>query len=197
MHYRRVITRVRRWVVPRSQYNIAAVCRPLRTRVSGCNSLPIIVFVAALCLGGCGGTPESSNTNLRTAPNTGGYAILNGSTLSGATSHWESAECKVKLELASNYWMIYSVDGVGSSTATVGAVTQWSVGSTDKDVAVPLPDPPMFAYYLTGITSIDGSTSSGSFKAGVKILETASGTQVYPCAFVLQSGPIPGFSTSH
>ena len=172
------------------------------SRITGYNLIALFLFAANLLTCACGGAPTTTTTTVRipptpAIPTTGGYAILNGDTLSAASSHWLSQDCSIQLELASNSWMIYSITGLGAPQgSTFLALTEWSIGTTDKDVAIPLPPAARPEVFLSGITGIEGTTSSGNFHADLIIIDGDNRTHVYACPFALQSGPLPGFTTS-
>ena len=112
----------------------------------------------------------------------GPTAILNGSALSSASSHWMSQNCAVQVELTSDGAFISAVtDQSGTTTNSEGTwAPSGSSGATATGQSV----------WVDSLTNIAGSTSAKSFSAGVSVdegFQQSLGT----CSFTLQSGVIP------
>ena len=145
--------------------------------------LRFAVFAVGLFLSACGGGYGGSNPTSPTGPN----AVLNGSTLATATSHWASSQCKVQVELTGDYgfWSIV----VDSSGTTSSGSETWAVGPDANSVTV---GPGSGFFWVSALTNITGSTSSQTFNAGVTVDDSSNTHQnLGTCSFALQQGKLP------
>ncbi len=142
--------------------------------------------VIALCslLSACGGGSFNQQNNV------GPTAILNGGTLSTASSHWVGQNCSIQVELTADggFWFW----GRNISGITVSGAGTWSVDPTDSASAL-MPNEMSGlegTFWATQLKSIQGSTASRSFTADVIVALNAGGgnQQLNSCVFGLQSG---------
>ena len=137
-----------------------------------------------LFLSVCGGGSGSSTP----LPTTGPDAILNGATLSAATNHWVSTQCRSQVELNGDhtFFSIY-VDKSGRMSS---GSEKWSVGNDSNSVTVGPGDGGLGGFYwVSSLREISGSTSSKTFTADVSV-ETGSTNQTLgSCTFsLMQNG---------
>lgn len=139
-----------------------------------------------LVLSACGGSSSLGTVN-NPVPQTGPNAILNGTALALATSHWVSTDCSVQAELTSNYGF-YSVV-VDTAGTTSSGPEVWAVGSNPNSITVgPGLGGLVGFFWISALDNITGSTSSQAFTATV-VVQTGSTSQTLgTCAFVLKQG---------
>jgi hypothetical protein len=106
----------------------------LLPKVKSGTQITLLPFIALLAVGlflsACGGGYGGSNPTSPTGPN----AVLNGGTLATATSHWVSSQCKVQVELTTDYGF-WSIVVDTSGTTSSGSET-WAVGPDPNSVTV-------------------------------------------------------------
>jgi hypothetical protein len=146
-----------------------------------------LAAASLLCLAitGCGSGGNSNSTPAVTA---GPQAILNGNSLTTATSYWVGSNCALKVEVAADggLWS-YVADSSGSKT-TAGET--WTASGTNGLVTSGALGAP---FVISKLTNISGSTSSGKFTAGATVVDSSSTEQVLgTCSFSLQNGKMPG-----
>lgn len=132
-----------------------------------------------LCLSGCGGGSMSGPPPLQAGPN----AIWNGAALAAASSHWASTQCRVQVEVTSDFgfWSVV----VDNSGTTYSASGKWAVGPDSNSLTTNLGTGLVGFYWVSALKNIAGSTSSQAFTADV-IVETGSTPQnLGTCTFVL------------
>ena len=144
--------------------------------------LMLALLIISILSSSCGGG-QSSGTN-----SVGPTAILNGSTLSGATSSWTAANCGVSVELTSDSGFKFIVHD--SSGATSSASATWSASGTNG-ATVNFSTGLGGFVWVQSLTNISGSTASKNFSAGVKVADTTSSQSLGTCSFSLQSNPLP------
>jgi hypothetical protein len=145
-----------------------------------------VLLAVGLFLSACGGGYGGSNPTSPTGPN----AVLNGSTLATATSHWVSSACKVQVELTSDYGF-WSIVVDTSGTTSSGSET-WAVGPDPNSVTVGPGSGVAGFFWVSALTNITGSTSSQTFKAGVTVDDSSNTHQnLGTCTFALQQGKLP------
>jgi hypothetical protein len=145
------------------------------------------LLVVASLMSAC---ENNSSSNTSTSGTTGPDAILNGSSLSSATSHWVGASCKVQVELTSDkgFWSIV----VDTSGTTSSGGEMWAVGPNANSVTVGPGSGQSGFFWVSALTNISGSTSSQTFTAGVTVDNSTSTTQnLGTCTFTLQQGSLP------
>lgn len=133
----------------------------------------LAVLTLVISMIACGGG-NSPNTNTL-----GPTAIINGSSLANAGSHWVSTGCAVKVELTSDGGFISAVtDTSGSTTMTSGT---WTAIGSDGAATTGS------SAWVDGLTNISGSTSSLAFSARVGVYDGYQ-QNLGTCNFGLQSG---------
>ena len=144
----------------------------------------LLVFLSLMTACGGGGGGSSSNASNNGPSNVGPTAITTGSSLATATSHWVAANCAVSVELTSDGGFEYAVVDTSGTTST-GSAT-WSTSGTSSAII----NGGSF-FWVSSLTNISGSTSSGSFTSGVTVTDqTNTSQELGPCSFNLQSGQL-------
>jgi hypothetical protein len=150
----------------------------------------LLRFAGLLVLGSflsaCGGGYGGNNP----APPTGPNAILNGTNHTTATSHWVSSQCKVQVELTTDYGF-WSIVVDTSGTTSSGSET-WAVGPDPNSITVGPGSGVGGFFWVSALTNITGSTSSQMFTAGVTVDDSSNTHQnLGNCTFALQQGNLP------
>jgi hypothetical protein len=156
--------------------------------------LPAVVLIMAIALfltactstgsgSGSSATPSSSsNSN----PDAGPQAIINGQTLATASSHWQSTNCgipiEVELTLGDSGFKSYIRDSNGYSHNATG---NWIPSANGASVTIQYPSGTDTTDAVVSMINIAGSTASAGFVAGVN---TGYGVNVPTCVFNLASG---------
>ena len=144
------------------------------------SAFSLVIFV----LSGCGGGSGSHNQN-----NQGPTAILNGSTTAAATNHWAAPNCGVQVELTADGGFLFAVTDISGTTSAGGG--GWTA-SGNNGLTVTGAGSGLGGFtWVSSLTGISGSTSSGSFSAGVTVTDSTNTSQnLGTCSFSLQSGVI-------
>ena len=140
------------------------------------STLLMILSVAACLSISCGGRSSSGLT-------TGPSAILNGGTLATANSYWAASNCAAKVELTADGGAITSVKDTSGTTYT-NQGTWAALGSNGAEMTGT-------TVWIDQLTSISGSTSSGTFAGGVEVEDNGLQVSLGNCKFAVQSGQIP------
>jgi len=134
---------------------------------------------------GCGGSGAIGGGNQ--APQTGPTAILNGDSLSFATSHWRSTNCSVQVELTGDYgFRSVVVDRTGTTSSAVG---RWAPTPDGNSLTTNLGSGLQGFLWVSELITITGSTGSEAFTTNV-IVQPNTQTLI-DCAFVLVQGALP------
>jgi len=137
-----------------------------------------LVFALLSCGGGGGG-----NNGANPAITSGPRAILNGSSLATATSYWISQNCSVKVAVAADGGLKATVTDTSGTTYTSGGT--WTAADNNGLTVSESGG----SVYLSRMSNISGSTSAGSFSAGLVFSVQSTGDQnIGPCTFSLQQG---------
>lgn len=139
-----------------------------------------LVALASFLLA-CGG-----NTNSHPIPLVGPKAILNGTSLSTATSHWVAKPCGVQIELTSDqgFWSVVT-DSAGTTSS---ASTTWVAGADGDSLTVGFSSGLKGFYWVAELTGITGSTPSQQFTANVIVESQSTPQTLGSCTFVLIQG---------
>ena len=154
---------------------------------------PAILLIAEMLavgslLSACGGGGNGSTGSIGgNKAQTGPYGILNGTSLTSATSHWVSTTCHVQVELTSDkgaYTIV--VDRTGRTSA--GTAT-WTIVSDPTSVGIISGGGGLGGFYwVSGLTQITGSVASQSFTAGVSVTTNSTSQSLGTCTFALTPG---------
>jgi len=111
-------------------------------------------------------------------------AVLNGSTLAAAASHWVSTQCNVQVELTSDFGF-WSVVTNSAGTTTSGSETWAAVPDSNSLTAGPGFGGETGAFWVSGLGNITGSTSSQTFTATVTVETGSTHQNLGSCTFAL------------
>jgi len=145
---------------------------------SRCSFLLVLLCLMTACGGGYNNVPNNGPNNV------GPTAIITGSSLATATGHWAAANCAVSVELTGDGGFEYAVTDTSGTTSR--GYTTWSASGASGAVI----NGGDFLW-VSSLTNISGSTSSGSFTSGVTVTDqTNTSQELGSCSFELQSGPL-------
>jgi len=121
-------------------------------------------------------------------PTSGPEAVLNGSTIATATSHWVSTQCRVQVELTSDYGFFSVV--VNSAGTTSSGSFIWTPGSQPNSVSVNGSSGLKGFSWVSELLNISGSTSSNAFTADAVVESNATPQSLGTCTFALAQGTL-------
>jgi hypothetical protein len=134
----------------------------------------------SLFLTACGGGGSSM-----IAPQAGPEAVLNGASLTTATSHWVSTRCEVEAELTKDKGFLSVVTDTAGTT-TYASETWTTAASNANSVTVgPGLGGEGGAFWITSLGNINGSTSSQAFTANVNVQTQDNPQNLGSCTFTL------------
>ena len=154
---------------------------------SSCWLYPLAVaFASFLCACGGGGI-ASPGTIGGNKPQTGPNGILNGASLSVATTHWVSAACHVQVELTTDknaYTVV--IDKSGTTSAGTGT---WAISTDPASVGINSAGAGTGGFcWVSSLQGITGSVASNSFAARVSVSTGGTSQTLGTCSFVLTQG---------
>jgi hypothetical protein len=143
-----------------------------------------LIWLGITFLSACGG--GGSLTAPMPTPATG---IMNGATHASATSHWESTNCTVKVEVTTDHAAWTSVT-TNKGTTSSGSET-WSPGATQNTMLIGPGNSGLGGFFwVSGLASISGSTASSSFSATVTVESGTTSQVLGTCSFALAQHPL-------
>ena len=152
--------------------------------------LSAVAIVSGSCMSACGGGGIASSGSIGgSKPQTGPNGILNGASLTAATTHWVAAGCHVQVELTSDkgsYTVV--VDKTGTTSAGTG---NWTIGADPTSVGISSSGGGLGGFYwVSYLQGITGSIASGSFTAGVSVTSGSTSQVLGTCSFILTQGKL-------
>lgn len=149
-------------------------------------SRPIGLLSLGLFLSACGGGGNGTIGSGNQFPQAGPSAIVNGTSLAFAKSHWKSTNCSVQVELSSDYGF-YSV--VVAKTGTTTSITgHWATGPDANSLTTDISSGLAGSLWVSTLKTITGSTVSQTFTANVTVQPNTQA--LGNCIFVLVQGPL-------
>ena len=121
---------------------------------------------------------------------TGVNAIMNGTLLASATSHWTASKCSVQVELTSDHGFYSAVTDNHGNTSS-GSST-WAQGANSDSVTIATSGGSGLSsfFWVSALSNISGSTSSQLLTAAVSVKNQGTVQNLGSCSFVLAKGAL-------
>jgi hypothetical protein len=151
-----------------------------------------ISWLRSATLLGLGGLLSACGGGSMPPQPTGVNAILNGSTLAKATSHWVSKSCAIQAELTSDHGFLSVVTNTSGDTTT--ASLTWTPSVSQNSVTVSSLGGEGGTFWITSMSGIGGSVASQQFTAAVTVETQDTPQNLGNCTFSLTQGglSLPG-----